>query len=203
MFNEKSFAVFTIDGLDQRMDKIRQEIQPIFTTIGTNLVEELSEKTQRPFYLHIAQHRRRTVHPPENTWAAISEGRRGYKMSPHFQIGIWPEYVFMWLSIIDQPKDQKRYAAILEDSLSTLLQLPADTMINLDHTTAPILAANEETLTPALTRLATVKKAEFQIGRVIQRDSGLWQDPQQALLYMMETYQTLLPLYETLHKGEN
>ena len=51
MFTQKSFEIFSIDGLEARMAEIRSEIQPVFSEIG-----------------HISQHRRSTAIAPENTW---------------------------------------------------------------------------------------------------------------------------------------
>lgn len=198
MFEESSFEVFQVPGLEARMAAIRSEIQPVFQQIGEALVRELETALDRTFYLHIAQHRRRSVHPPENTWAAVGEGKRGYKMAPHFQIGIWPEYVFMWLSIIDQPKGQKSYAETLLAALPEIEALPQDFVINKDHTTAPCFPLSEAK--PALERLASVKKSEFQLGRVIPRESTLWQNPENAREDILATYRQLLPFYELLTK---
>lgn len=201
MFTEESFQVFQVEGLEPRMTAIRSEIQPVFQTIGEDICSKLTASLQRPFYLHIAQHRRRSVHPPENTWAAFSEGKRGYKMAPHFQVGIWPDYVFLWLSLIDQPKGQADFAQTLLQNPKLFTALPKDTVLNVDHTKEQILPATKENLTASLERLAKVKKAEFQIGRVIPKDASLWQDPTAALAYMEATYKSLIPLYISLQKA--
>lgn len=200
MFTEKSFEVFNVSGLEERMTAIREVIQPDFQEIGTTLVADLQQALDRPFYLHIAQHRRRTVHPPENTWAAVGEGKRGYKMAPHFQVGIWPEYVFMWLSMIDQPKGQKEFATKLLQNMSLLEQLPTDFVISKDHTQPDYFPLTEAK--PALERLAKVKKSEFQIGRIIQRDSDIWLNPKTAAHFMKETYRQLLPIYALLQPND-
>lgn len=196
MFDEKSFEVFNVSGLDERMGAIREVIQPIFHEIGTDLVTDLEQEFDRPFYLHIAQHRRRTVHPPENTWAAVGEGKRGYKMAPHFQVGIWPEYVFLWLSMIDQPKEQKQLASKLLKNMPLLEQLPADFVISKDHTQPDYFPLAEAK--PALERLAKVKKSEFQIGRILPRDSEIWSNPEAAATLMKDTYRLLMPIYDLL-----
>lgn len=201
MFTEESFQVFQVEGLEPRMTAIRSEIQPVFQTIGEDICSILTATLQRPFYLHIAQHRRRSVHPPENTWAAFSEGKRGYKMAPHFQVGIWPDYVFLWLSLIDQPKGQADFAQTLLRNPKLFTALPKDTVLNVDHTNEQILPATKENLTASLERLAKVKKAEFQIGRVIPKDASLWQDPTAALAYMEATYKSLIPLYTSLQNA--
>ena len=92
------------------MQEIRKEIQPIFQQIGEKSAL-FTEKLDTPFYLHIAQHRRRSVYPPEETWAAFGPNKRGYKMDAHFQIGITREYAFVWLSVIDQPKTNSKSLA--------------------------------------------------------------------------------------------
>ena len=44
MFTQKSFEIFSIDGLEARMAEIRSEIQPVFSEIGQKLLTELSAK---------------------------------------------------------------------------------------------------------------------------------------------------------------
>ena len=62
MFTQKSFEIFSIDGLEARMAEIRSEIQPVFSEIGQKLLTKLSAKIlNQEFYFHIAQHRRRTA----------------------------------------------------------------------------------------------------------------------------------------------
>lgn len=156
MFTQKSFEIFKIEGLEPRMTEIRSEIQPVFSEIGQKLLTELSVKIpNQEFYFHIAQHRRRTANAPENTWSAISTKVRGYKMEAHFQLGIWEDYVFIYLSMIDQPKKQKEYANLLTN-LSVEKLLTEDYVISKDHTKAetyPLSAFRE-----AAERLGKVKK---------------------------------------------
>lgn len=116
MFTEKEFAAFEVAGLDERMAVIRAQIQPIFQELDTYFAEQLAPELGTELFVHIAQHRRRTVYPPENTWSALSPNKRGYKMQPHFQLGIWGDYVFMWLSFIDNPKNEKQIAQAFRES---------------------------------------------------------------------------------------
>ncbi len=198
MFTEKSFAVFDEKTLDGRMNAIRSQIQPIFQDLDDSFKEVLEKELAVELFVHIAQHRRRTVYPPANTWSALSQQKRGYKMEPHFQLGIWPEYVFMWLSIIDQPKGKTTMAEKLLTHPEVFADLPADFVINQDHTVADYESLNEESLEKSLQRLVKVKKSEFQVGRIIPRESQLWQEPEAAKSYMLTTYQKLLPAYRLL-----
>lgn len=198
MFTEKSFAVFEIEGLDERMAAIRAEIQPIFQELNEYFKEKLAPEMNDELFIHIAQHRRRSVHPPENTWSAISRKKRGYKMEAHFQLGIFPEYVFMWLSLIDQPKGKEEMAERLLEHPEWWNNLPEDMVINTDHTICAYEPLTTESMEKALQRLKKVKKSELQIGRVIPKESSLWQNPDQAQAYMLETYHLLLEMNKGL-----
>lgn len=66
----------------------------------------------------------------------------------------------------------------------------------MDHTVPQITPLPETDLEKALTRFRDVKKGEFEIGRIIPKDSALWQTPEKARAYMLATYQQLLPLYQ-------
>lgn len=198
MFTQESFKVFDIAGLDERMSAIREEIQPVFKSIDEKIKNDLEEKLRETLYIHIAQHRRRSVYPPENTWSAISSKKSGYKMEPHFQLGIWPDYVFMYLSIIDNPPKKEQMAQQLLQHNLLLTQLPEDTVINTDHTKDHYELIVETNIKHALERLKNVKKGEFQIGRVIKKESELWNEPEKAMEYMLATYRSLIPYYELL-----
>lgn len=202
MFTEKDFDVFTIAGLDPRMAEIRSTIQPKFQELDDYFAEKLGEKLETEFFVHIAQHRRRTVYPPENTWSALSQKKRGYKMEAHFQLGIWPEYLFMWLSLIDNPKNEKEIAQAFLDNQPLFQQLDADFYLSIDHTQPEIERLNEADLEKHLTRFRDVKKGEFQIGRIIRKTDDLLNDPEKARAYMLQTYEALLPLYELASKQQ-
>ncbi|MGG5317584.1 DUF1054 domain-containing protein [Enterococcus sp. AZ072] len=198
MFSEESFKVFEIDGLENRMTAIRSEIQPVFQELNEYFQEKLSPIAGEEFFIHIAQHRRRTTNAPENTWSALSCKKRGYKMEPHFQLGIWPEYVFMWLSCIDQPKNEQAIAEKMLDNLQLFSELSSDFKVSGDHTKVEVQDLSTETVEKLLIRFRDVKKGEFQIGRIISKDSSLWKNPAKAKSYMLETYQQVMPIYQAI-----
>ena len=196
MFTQKSFEIFSIDGLEARMAEIRSEIQPVFSEIGQKLLTKLSAKiSNQEFYFHIAQHRRRTANAPENTWSAISTKARGYKMEAHFQLGIWEDYVFIYLSMIDQPKKQKEYAELLTN-LSVEKMLTEDFIISKDHTKAEVFPLSA--FSEAAERLGKVKKSELEIGRLWSKDRFDGKEDSKILAEMLETIDQLLPIYQKL-----
>lgn len=196
MFTEKDFEVFTIDGLDPRMTEIRAKIQPKFQELDDYFAEKLGEELGTEFFVHIAQHRRRTVYPPENTWSALSQKKRGYKMEAHFQLGIWEDYLFMWLSLIDNPKNEKEIAQTFLDNQELFEQLDDDFYLSIDHTQPMIERLQDADLEKHLTRFRDVKKGEFQIGRIIKKEDALLNDSGKAREYMLKTYQELVPFYQ-------
>ena len=196
MFTQKSFEIFSIDGLEARMAEIRSEIQPVFSEIGQKLLTKLSAKiSNQEFYFHIAQHRRRTANAPENTWSAISTKARGYKMEAHFQLGIWEDYVFIYLSMIDQPKKQKEYAELLTN-LSVEKMLTEDFIISKDHTKAEVFPLSA--FSEAAEGLGKVKKSELEIGRLWSKERFDGKEDSKILAEMLETIDQLLPIYQKL-----
>lgn len=195
MFNEADFAVFDIEGLDDRMQAIRERIQPKFQELNEYFVQQLNPIVHVNFFIHIAQHRRRTMYAPENTWSALSQKKRGYKMDAHFQLGIFPEYIFMWLSFIDAPKNKADIAQVFLNKTELFNQLPEDFYVSLDHTKSFVQPLREVDLEKALLRFRDVKKGEFQIGRILKRDDLRLAQPEVARKYMLNTYQQLVPLY--------
>ena len=196
MFTQNHFEIFSIDGLEARMAEIRSEIQPVFSEIGQKLLTKLSAKiSNQEFYFHIAQHRRRTANAPENTWSAISTKARGYKMKAHFQLGIWEDYVFIYLSMIDQPKKQKEYAELLTN-LSVEKMLTEDFIISKDHTKAEVFPLSA--FSEAAERLGKVKKSELEIGRLWSKERFDGKEDSKILAEMLETIDQLLPIYQKL-----
>ena len=116
-------------------------------------------------------------------------------MEAHFQLGIWEDYVFIYLSMIDQPKKQKEYAELLTN-LSVEKMLTEDFIISKDHTKAeffPLSAFSE-----AAERLGKVKKSELEIGRLWSKERFDGKEDSKILAEMLETIDQLLPIYQKL-----
>ncbi len=116
-FNKEDFDTFLIDGLDARMEAIQTRIQPKFQEIGTELADDLSMKLGNEVYLHIAKHARRTVNPPNDTWLAICDNKRGYKKHPHFQVGLFDDRLFIWLALIYELPNKSKICRSIHRSI--------------------------------------------------------------------------------------
>lgn len=197
-FTKSDFDLFEIDGLDERMSVIRESIQPVFQHFGDTYTDYVNDYTDFEGSFHIAQHRRRTTNPPESTWSAIGGNNRGYKKFPHIQIGINDKYIFMFLSIIDNPKHEITMAEYLLANPSLWHELPEDYYISNDHTKTGIKLAEEETIEKTLDRVIKVKKGEFMIGRIITPESDILGKQHKQESFFKETLDELMPVYKKL-----
>jgi uncharacterized protein YktB (UPF0637 family) len=205
MFKDSDFDIFKVEGLEPRMAEIRAHIQPTFQELDDYFAEKLSVELEGvETFVHIAQHRRRTTNAPEDTWSAISLQKRGYKMEPHFQLGIWGEYIFMYLSVIDQPKGKAEIAKVWLENVEAFTKLSDDFVYSKDHTLPTYFSAADATeLEKALIRLRDIKKGEFEIGRVILRGDELLATPKRAKDFMWDTFKQMLPIYKLALEAPN
>ncbi|WP_430786198.1 YktB family protein [Virgibacillus flavescens] len=196
-FIKKDFRTFTINGLDNRMEAIRERIQPKFQQIGEKLQDDLSTMTGNDMHIHIAQHARRTVNPPNDTWMAFCHNKRGYKQHPHFQIGLFDDHLFIWLAYIYELPNKQEIAASFIDNIEDLKNtIPDEYVISLDHTKKESASLKQIQLNESLERFHKVKKAEFLVGRHISWDDPILKDGKALLSEVKKTFETLAPIYK-------
>ncbi|QFK70847.1 DUF1054 family protein [Pradoshia sp. D12] len=198
-FTNEDFNVFTIDGLDQRMDAIKTLIRPKFETLSQIFTEELSVLTQDPMYPHIAKHARRTINPPNDTWVSFSSNPRGYKMQPHFQIGLWETHLFIWYAIIYEAKDKAQKGQRLASQTESIKNLiPSDYVWSIDHMKPEVIphsTLSTDGLNDMFNRLQTVKKAELLCGYQIPREEAVQLSGDQLVEIIHDVFVHLIPLY--------
>ncbi|MCT2538107.1 DUF1054 domain-containing protein [Aquibacillus koreensis] len=193
-FQPEDFNTFNIDGLDERMEAIRNRIQPKFQVIGEEITTHLSGSLGNEMFLHIAKHARRSVNPPKDTWLAVANNKRGYKKHPHFQVGLFDDHVFIWLALIYELPNKTTIAKQYLEHFDEIKQLPGDFVVSLDHTKKESLPISDLSVAN-LERFRDVKKAEFLVGRHLERDNHLLHDGDAFLKYIKNTIDTLIPLY--------
>jgi uncharacterized protein YktB (UPF0637 family) len=199
-FSEVDFQTFQIEGLEERMESIRENIQPKFKEIGSILSQDLSSLLGNEMYLHIAKHARRTVNPPKDTWLALCHDKRGYKKHPHFQIGVFDDHVFIWLAYIYELPNKKEIASVfLKKSKLVTETIPKSYVISLDHTkkeSINVSELNKSEFKNVLNRFHDVKSAEFLVGQHIDANDPLLKNGDAFIQFAKETFKTLLPLYK-------
>lgn len=199
-FEEKDFATFNIDGLSERMEAIQNRIQPKFKKIGTVLTDDVSAMAGSEMHLHIARHARRTVNPPNDTWMAIAGNKRGYKKHPHFQVGLWDDHLFIWLAFIYELPEKTNIAKNFLNHQEEITALPEGFVVSLDHMQKKSQLLHDMDLEAALKRFRDVKKAEFLIGKQIDKQDAVLEDGEKLLELIRDTYEKLMPLYRLAYQ---
>ncbi|WP_377864594.1 YktB family protein [Bacillus sp. R86525] len=198
-FTSTDFEVFTVDGLEERMSAIKTNIHPKLEALGEQFAEYLSKQTDENFFYHVAKHARRKVNPPNDTWVAFSTNKRGYKMLPHFQIGLWGTHAFIYFGLIYEcPQKVETAHAFLEHLNDLKTNIPNDFVWSIDHTKPGVKlhkTLETEDLQKMIERLATVKKAELLVGIHISPEEFSAMANEQFLAKIESTMQSLLPLY--------
>ncbi|MBO1578839.1 MULTISPECIES: YktB family protein [Bacillus] len=203
-FKSTDFAVFAVDGLEERMNAIKTNIHPKLEALGEQFSHYLSEQTGETFFYHVAKHARRKVNPPNDTWVAFSTNKRGYKMLPHFQIGLWGTHAFIYFGLIYEcPQKVEAAHAFLEHLNDLKTNIPNDFVWSIDHTKPAVkphntLEAND--LQKMIERLATIKKAELLVGIHISPEEFSTLTDEQFLAKVTSTMHSLLPLYRICNR---
>ncbi|PTX65058.1 uncharacterized protein YktB (UPF0637 family) [Melghirimyces profundicolus] len=198
-FTDRDFEVFTIEGLEPRMEALKERIRPKLEAIGESIAPHLSKLTGEPMYVHVAKHARRTVNPPDETWVAWSGQKRGYKSHPHFQVGLRENHVFALFALIYEYPNKPGFAKNLMEQLDERLpELPSDFVVSQDHTRPEFQSLEElgrDGLEDVLTRLQKVKKAEFLCGRILDRQDSAVKDGNRLKREIETTFDRLESLY--------
>lgn len=196
-FEQKDFDTFKIAGLDERMKAIQERIQPKFKAIGDELASYLSTQLGNEMFVHIAKHARRTVNPPNDTWTAFSYNHRGYKMTPHFQIGLWDDRVFVWLAYIYELPNKKDMAKIFIDHFDELNDMiPKDYDISMNHMKKSKELMQDIDLEKTLKRFRDVKSAELLIGKQFGIEDNILKDGKLFVSEIKSIYDVLIPIYK-------
>ncbi|EZH67106.1 hypothetical protein DH09_03995 [Bacillaceae bacterium JMAK1] len=197
-FTPSDFDVFTIDGLENRMEALRNQIQPKFKAIGDELTTELNRLTGEEMHLHIAKHLRRTTNPPNDSWLAVAPNKRGYKKLPHFQLGLFDDHLFIWLAFIYELPNKSEIGQAFLNEVNEIKSLPGEFAISTDHTkksAEKLQDLDEEALRSKIERFRDVKKGEFLIGLQLKRGDERVESYDRLKETAINTYETLLPLY--------
>ncbi len=119
-FTNEDFDVFAIPTLEGRMDGIKAGPRPKLQALGRDLAPRLGELIGQPMHPIVAMHARRKVNPPSDTWIAWSANKRGYKMMPHFQVGMWHTHAFIQAGVIYEAQARAEFARNLLANLGAV-----------------------------------------------------------------------------------
>ncbi len=199
-FTATDFETFQIDGLERRMQAIRERIQPKFKQIAALVIDETTMQAGREMHLHVAKHARRKVNPPADTWMALCHDKRGYKQHPHFQVGLYDDRAFVWFALIYEAPNKKEIAGkLLKKKAQIFKQIPKEYVLSTDHMkkdAVPFGKLNSKSFAAALERFRDIKKAELLIGRQLPADDPVLQNGPAFIQLVRETIEQLMPVYK-------
>jgi uncharacterized protein YktB (UPF0637 family) len=202
-FTKKDFDVFSINDFDQRMEALKTLIRPKLEYLGQYFAPILASMTNEEMFAHVAKHARRKVNPPRDTWVALATNPRGYKMLPHFQIGLWGSHVFIWLAVIYEAPNKTQYGKVLQSHTNQILSdIPHDFVWSVDHMKPEVIKhaeLTEESLTNMFVRLQTIKKAEILCGYQIPIEEAVEMTGDQFIDVAEAVFHKLVSLYKLIH----
>src|ERR1043166_3862298 len=104
------------------MPVLRSEITARLKEFGPQFAPALRQATGLELNTHIALHLRRTVNPPEETWAAFARNARSYKPFVHFRVAINREGVHVKVFVEDDADDKQLFAQNLKRNAGHLVK---------------------------------------------------------------------------------
>jgi uncharacterized protein YktB (UPF0637 family) len=172
-FTEYDFDGFTLPSLEERMAFIIGGPRPKLEALGADLAPALAGLTGQPMYPIVAKHARRKVNPPNDTWVAWSANKRGYKMMPHFQVGMWHTHAFIQAGVIYEAQGRDQFARNLAGNAGALREaLPANFRWLEDYTRPEGIvhsAMTDADFERIAQRLLTRKEADCMVGLSVDR----------------------------------
>ncbi|MFJ7730094.1 YktB family protein [Neobacillus sp. NPDC097160] len=199
-FTNEDFDVFEIDGLEARMDSLKSAIRPKLEGLGDYFAPTLSTLTGDEMFVHVAKHARRTINPPKDTWVAFANNPRGYKMLPHFQIGLWNTHLFIWFAVIyEAPQKEIMGARFTKKAAKIFKEIPKDFVWSLDHMkpdTIPHKNLSKDNLLSYFERMQNVKKAELLCGYTIDREKTIELGSEGLIRQIEDVFNKVSPLYK-------
>jgi uncharacterized protein YktB (UPF0637 family) len=201
-FRASDFRVFDIPGFKPRMEAIRTQLRPKLEAVGRDLLPDVARIGGGEAFVHVARHARRTVNPPDDTWVAFADDKRGYKKHCHFKVAISRGAVRFLFEAGPEHADKKRWAAAWkrhspqlvpvlrrardlawfrnehdEKPAATLTDLPADEVARLGD------------------ELTRTREGQLVLGRAIAAAEAARWTPRDYARAARETFHLLAPLY--------
>lgn len=192
-FTQDDFEVFEIEDFAGRMGALRARIRPKLVALGADLAGPVEEILGLPSFPHAAQHMRRRVNPPAETWVAFCRDKKGYKRWTHTRIAISGSGVRVTVFVEDDADDKTQFGASLERAPGRLLSLLEAAPV--EWYTADPGAMDAEKLAKLGAGLQKLKTAKFQAGISLHREAVLALTPEKFEGWALEQTRVLRPLY--------
>jgi uncharacterized protein YktB (UPF0637 family) len=203
-FTQKEFAIFELQGYQARMPVLRAEITPRLKEFGPALAPRLEEATGLELHPHVAMHMRRTVNPPEETWAAFCRNTRSYKPYVHFRVSINGEGIHVKCFVEDDADDKATFADGLKRNAAGLVKYFAANpsirsydLRDANEDPRPGINLKKTEIVGFADRLKSVKGQHACFGILLGTDENVVGSRDSLTKAVIAAAQTLVPLYQT------
>jgi uncharacterized protein YktB (UPF0637 family) len=201
-FTDREFEIFALPSFEARMPALKAEITPRLKALGDQLAPALQERLASEIHPHVAQHLRRSVNPPVETWVAFSRSPRAYKPFVHFRVAINGEGVKVVCYLEEDAEDKPVFAEALRRNAGALAGYfrrhpevrAMDPRGQLSDPAAPS-PGDEAALAGLADRLSRLKGQHASFSIPIERADPTVASPQQLAAIALDGILTLAPLY--------
>lgn len=200
-FEKEDFELFNLDGFQERMETLIEQLRPKFYQLANDLTPVLEEMTGEKVYAHVAKHARRKTNPPNDSWVAFALGekaKRGYKMHPHFQITVWNTNVIVQWGIIYEAKNKSVFGENLSNNIKEVSKkLPKEFTWYKDHMKPEGILhyrMDEKNILDFSNRLINNKNGEIMVGLSIPMEKAIKLKPEEFKELVKNTWSELLYL---------
>lgn len=197
---QRDFDILNIEGFAPRMSALRAELTPNLLALAQELAPEVSALTGFEMFPTVARHLRRTTNPVTDTWMALSPNKRGYKMSPHFQVGLWPTHLFIQAGVIYEAQAKAMLAERLPAIWEQMVRpLPAQYRVLTDYHQAhgpSVSSVDDAAVREIATRLANPKRGDLMIGVEIDRAAVIGLRKKAFFDLVLQHLETLTPFFK-------
>jgi len=194
-FMSADFAVFEIDGFNQRMAQIYALVRPKLLRLGDELAPALARRLHLEFFPHVAKHARRTVNPPPETWCAFGPSAKGYKRYPYLGLCISGAGLHARLVVKPEADHRPEMAAVLKrkggELNRGLRNTPLARYDNWDFHTLPAPIQDLDELWTTLVQSLNKKTGGIDIGFGWSAKDSVRLEQEE----MCEAFAELAPLY--------
>ena len=201
-FTAADFKVFDVQGFKPRMEAIKTRIRPKLEAAGRDLAPDVARIGGGEAFAHVARHARRTVNPPDDTWVAFADDKRGYKKHCHFKLAVSRGTVRFLFEAGPEYADKKRWAAAWKrhapQLVPVLRRAKGLAWFKNEHDEKPaaILAdLPPEDLARLGDELTGTRDGQLVLGRVVPAEEAARWSPRDYARAARETFHLLAPLY--------
>jgi uncharacterized protein YktB (UPF0637 family) len=197
-FTPTDFAVFKVEGFNERMQQIYAHVRPKLLRLGDELAPELARKLHLEFFPHVAKHARRTVNPPPETWAAFGPSPKGYKRYGYLALCVSGAGLHARVVVKSEADRRPEMARALRSRAGELTRALRGTAIaryeKWDFSTLPSSAAAGQELFDELAQALSKKTGGIDLGFGWSVREALRLDRAELL----DAYRELEPLYRAV-----